>query len=54
MDPSIVSSFKFEEITAGFFGAPAKLKELLPKDWKNNAQGFNKFLETKFKESLNF
>jgi hypothetical protein len=55
LDQSMLKSHKYEEITGGFFGAPAKLKEILPKDWKNssNLKGFNQILENMFKDFMN-
>ena len=44
--------YAFKPLTGGLFSKPVQLKELVPKKWKVDRDGFKKHLKTRFKEFI--
>ena len=51
-DQNLKKTYTFKQITGGVFSKPTQLKELVPKAWKADREGFKKHLRTKFKEFM--
>ena len=53
-DPNLKKAYTFKPISGGIFpwNNPVQLKELVPKKWKADREGFKLHLKKKFKEFI--
>ena len=49
-DPNLKKAYTFKPISGGLLSKPVQLKELVPKKWKADREGFKLHIKKKFKE----